>query len=138
MQRVFFRCFWKKLKTPKRHFEINWPLILYLGYICFSSEKKLFVEKKKWMMKINDKIGDNILAENTTNTLKVIQLICPIGPKVWDIVGKRLHWESIVLATKVCAKITLLLIKGPSITLFSRERLYYNAIAECEIACGVS
>ena len=27
--------FWRKLKTPKRHFEINWPLgcVKYLGYI---------------------------------------------------------------------------------------------------------
>ena len=26
MQRVFVRIFWKKLKIPKRHFEIIWPL----------------------------------------------------------------------------------------------------------------
>ena len=31
---LFLFCFWRKLKTPKRHFEINWPL---MG------------EKKSWM-----------------------------------------------------------------------------------------
>ena len=39
------------------------------------------------------KMGANNLDENTP---KFIQLICPIGPKVWNIVEKRLHQESAV------------------------------------------
>ena len=27
---LFSFVFWKKVKTPKRHFEINWPLLTYL------------------------------------------------------------------------------------------------------------
>ena len=26
--RLVFVCIWRKLKTPKRHFEINWPLVI--------------------------------------------------------------------------------------------------------------
>ena len=26
---LFSFVFWKKLKTPKRHFEINWPLVIF-------------------------------------------------------------------------------------------------------------
>ena len=29
---VFFFIFWKKLKTPKRHFKINWPLFAFSHY----------------------------------------------------------------------------------------------------------
>ena len=31
-------------------------------------------------------------AENTPIIPKFITPICPIGPKVWDIAEKRLHW----------------------------------------------
>ena len=31
----FSFVFWKKVKTPKRHFEINWPLVLYIEMIHF-------------------------------------------------------------------------------------------------------
>ena len=40
-------------------------------------------------------MGADSLAENTPNSPKFIWLICPIGPKVWDIVEKRLHLVSI-------------------------------------------
>ena len=30
------------------------------------------------------------------NTPKFILPICPIGPKIWDTVEKRLHWASVV------------------------------------------
>ena len=83
-------------------------------------------------------LGQTILADKFWGIFGIFSQSAQLAPKVSDTVKKRLHWASIVFATRVCAKITLLLIKGPSITLFSRERLYYNAIAECEIACGVS
>jgi hypothetical protein len=31
------------------------------------------------------------------NTPKLIWLICPIGPKVWDVVEKRHHLASVIL-----------------------------------------
>ena len=42
------------------------------------------------------------LSENTPNTSKFIQLICPFGPKVWDIVEKNalLCVRSPLLASK--------------------------------------
>ena len=38
---LFSFIIWKKLKTPKRHFEINWPLVLMkkLGYFIFATSK---------------------------------------------------------------------------------------------------
>ena len=43
------------------------------------------------------KMGADSLAENTSNTPKLIWPIRPNGPKVWDVVEKRHHWASIVL-----------------------------------------
>ena len=42
------------------------------------------------------KMGDDSFAENIIP--KFIWLICPIGPKVWDIVEIRLHRASVVRA----------------------------------------
>ena len=33
--RLVFVVFWKNLKTPKRHFEINWPLQTYGQMTCY-------------------------------------------------------------------------------------------------------
>ena len=38
---LFSFVFWKNLKTPKRHFEINWRLIQRLGFIRYSCDKVL-------------------------------------------------------------------------------------------------
>ena len=35
------------------------------------------------------KFGADSSAQNTTNTQKLIRPICPIGPKLWDIVKKK-------------------------------------------------
>ena len=40
----------------------------------------------------------NVKAESTPNAPKFIWPICLIGPKVWDIVEKRLHRASVVPA----------------------------------------
>jgi hypothetical protein len=42
-------------------------------------------------------MGD-ILAKNTPKPPKFVWPVCPIGPKVWDIVEKRLHWAFVVHA----------------------------------------
>ena len=43
------------------------------------------------------KMGAHALAESTPNTTsKLIRLICPICPKVWEIVEKRLYQASVV------------------------------------------
>ena len=44
------------------------------------------------------KLGADSSTQNTTNTQKLIRPICPIGPKLWDIVKKRLHQASVILA----------------------------------------
>jgi hypothetical protein len=44
----------------------------------------------------NDKIYAESSTENTPNSPKFIRPICPIGPQVWDIVGKRHHWASVI------------------------------------------
>ena len=42
------------------------------------------------------KMGDDGLAKYTPSISKTFRPICPIGPKVLDIVEKRLHWASVV------------------------------------------
>ena len=58
------------------------------------SEKQFFLWKKQ--LKERGAVGADSLAESTTNTPNFIWPICPICPKVWDIVEKRLHQASVV------------------------------------------
>ena len=46
----------------------------------------------------SSKMGTDTLAKNTQNAVKQFWMICPIGPKVWDIIEKRLHRASVVRA----------------------------------------
>ena len=39
---VFLFVFWKKLKTPKRHFEIIWPLVLNFSYMRLRKKTSSF------------------------------------------------------------------------------------------------
>ena len=52
-------------------------------------------------------MGANSQAKNTPNTQKLFRLICPSDPKIWDIVEKRLHWESVVRASNDCRLLLL-------------------------------
>ena len=49
---VFSFLFWKKLKTPKRHFEIIWPLVLnaYVGGIGGGSKSLKMFLRNIWMV----------------------------------------------------------------------------------------
>ena len=38
---LFLFIFWKKVKTPRRHFEINWPLTLELAHIVFKFSRNI-------------------------------------------------------------------------------------------------
>ena len=79
---------------------------------------QFFCWKNSWMMEITDKglsakMGADILPENTPNTPKFILPICPIGPKVWDAVEKRLHWVSVVRGLNGASSVLLhLIIRG--------------------------
>jgi hypothetical protein len=42
------------------------------------------------------RMGADTSDESTPNTPKFIRPICPIAPKVWDIVEISLHWASVV------------------------------------------
>ena len=45
---LFSFVFWKKLKTPKRHFEINWPLFLEVSQIKYIRTIIVKVGKNDW------------------------------------------------------------------------------------------
>ena len=54
--------FWKKSKTPKSHFEINWPLILFLkkntkfskgGKKIYILEKETYINVRQFLMIFN-------------------------------------------------------------------------------------
>jgi hypothetical protein len=55
--------------------------------------------EKLGLGKTNAKMGADSSEENTDYTPKFIRTICPIGPKVWNIVEKRFHCASVVPAS---------------------------------------
>ena len=62
--------------------------ILYSQYhIWVRFEKQSYQQKKQLDNRL--KMGARSSAKNTPNTPKFIWEICPIGPKVWDIVDKK-------------------------------------------------
>ena len=81
-----------QLRTCDGYFPNSLQPLLYLGYIW------VFVKKNQQQNDGNHgqgthsaKMGADSSAKNTPNVPKVIRPICPIGPKVWNIVEKRLH-----------------------------------------------
>ena len=52
---LFSFVFWKKLKTPKRHFEINWPLIISESHQTIS----------RWLLTASDQKGGNLVVSHS-------------------------------------------------------------------------
>ena len=96
--RLVFICFWKKLKTPKRHFEIKWPLVghkindlfysyFLLFYFCFNNNliEKLVFEIHNSTISVSGTCSSHQKLQNPTllaqigNFLKVYQAIKPLS-----------------------------------------------------------
>ena len=49
---MFSFIFWKKSKTPKNHFEINWPLVNVKSKVVISEKFVAFSKNLNFMFKI--------------------------------------------------------------------------------------
>ena len=67
---LFLFVFWKKLKTPKRHCEINWPLLFY---ILSWGPKKDYCSMKGYLVKVqnNHDLKFAIMKSIIINVIKV-------------------------------------------------------------------
>ena len=64
---LFSFVFWEKLKTPKRHFEINWPLTKYIYCILYQT-----LHKWKWFpSKLQSSFRKNLNPVSDNNKLSV-------------------------------------------------------------------
>ena len=75
---LFLFVFWKKVKTTKRHFKINWPLVTVKSTVGISQTFVTFSEYMNFIVLLKNFFEERYIVEQTKFSRNSVFILCKI------------------------------------------------------------